>query len=71
METNETDKQPPEDEVIVVASKVKNYIKQASGLNSSGSIMAPLSAKVRKLCDEAIEKAKQDGRKTVMDRDFI
>jgi histone H3/H4 len=32
--------------------------------------MAVLSGKVRALCDQAIAKAKADGRKTVMDRDF-
>ncbi|OFZ56371.1 MAG: hypothetical protein A2428_01355 [Bdellovibrionales bacterium RIFOXYC1_FULL_54_43] len=57
-------------EVLVVASKVKNYIKTSSGLNTSSAVMEVLSDKVRQLCNEAIERAKQDGRKTVMDRDF-
>jgi histone H3/H4 len=30
----------------------------------------PLSESVRELCDRAIEKARAEGRKTVLDRDF-
>jgi hypothetical protein len=58
------------DEVLVVVSKLKNYIRDASGMNTSGNVAPTLSLIIRKLCDEAIEKAKSDGRKTVMDRDF-
>lgn len=57
-------------EVLVVASKLKNYIRTKSGMNTSGAVMEALSGKIRQLCDQAIENAKQDGRKTVMDRDF-
>ena len=57
-------------DILVVASKVKKYIKDSAGLNTSGSAMPALSAKVRELCDQAIENAKNDGRKTVMDRDL-
>lgn len=59
-----------EQEVLVVASKVKKYIKEKSGMNTSSSVLDALSTKVCALCDQAIEKAKSDGRKTVMDRDF-
>ena len=57
-------------EVLVVASKLKNYIRIQSGMNTSAAVMDALSAKVRQLCDQAIENAKKEGRKTVMDRDF-
>lgn len=57
-------------EVLVVASKVKNYIRTTSGMNTSAAVMDALSRKLRKMCDQAIEHAKQEGRKTVMDRDF-
>ena len=57
-------------EVLVVVSKLKNYIRTASGMNTASSVGPVLSDIIRKLCDEAMEKAKQDGRKTVMDRDF-
>ncbi len=57
-------------EVLVVASKLKGYIKTKSGMNTSASVMEVLSEKLRQLCDEAVAKAQQEGRKTVMDRDF-
>lgn len=57
-------------EVLVVASKIKGYIRDKSQMNTSAAVMEALSAKVRSLCDQAIENARRDGRKTVMDRDF-
>ena len=59
-----------EKEVLIVASKLKNYIREKSGMNTSANVMDALSNKVRGLCDHAIETAKSAGRKTVMDRDF-
>ena len=58
-------------EVLVVASKLKNYIKSKSGMNTSGAVMEALSGKIRQMCDMAVENAKREGRKTVMDRDFV
>lgn len=55
--------------VLVVISKVKAYIRAKSGMNTSDGIVPVLSERVRKLCDEAIESAKADGRKTVLERD--
>lgn len=57
-------------EVLVVVSKLKTYIKEKSGMNTSGGVAAVLSDAVRRMCDEAIERARNEGRKTVMDRDF-
>ncbi|MGE0615180.1 MAG: hypothetical protein AB7P04_06040 [Bacteriovoracia bacterium] len=57
-------------EVLVVISKLKKYIRDKSGMNTSSNVMEALSAKIRNLCDQAMENAKSDGRKTVMDRDF-
>ena len=57
-------------EILIVASKLKNYIRSSSGMNTSGAVIEVLSDKVRQMCDRAIEAAKSDGRKTVMDRDF-
>jgi histone H3/H4 len=39
-------------------------------MNTSGGAASTLSDAVRRLCDQAIERARADGRKTVMDRDF-
>jgi histone H3/H4 len=64
---------PAEDlpqDVLVVVSKMKAYVKARSGMNTSDGVTDVLSAKIRKLCDAAIEVAQADGRKTVMDRDF-
>lgn len=57
-------------EVLVVISKVKNYIRAQSQMNTAGSVAEALSDQVRRLCDQAIENARKDGRKTVMDRDL-
>lgn len=57
-------------DVLIVASKLKAYIRAASDMKTSGSVMEALSEKVRDLCDAAIERAKESGRTTVMDRDF-
>lgn len=57
-------------EVLIVASKLKGYIKARADMNTSGDVMNVLSEKVRELCDDAIDKARSEGRKTVLDRDF-
>lgn len=59
-----------EKETLVIASKVKAYIKDASELKCSATVIDVLSDKVRALCDEAIKGAKSDGRKTVLDKDI-
>jgi len=59
-----------EKEILVVASKLKNYIRSTSGMNTSANVMAVLSDKVRELCDQAIDNARNDKRKTIKDRDF-
>ncbi len=57
-------------DVLIVVSKLKNYVRARSGMNTSDSAVDILSDIVRELCDGAIQKAAADGRKTVMDRDF-
>jgi histone H3/H4 len=70
MENMETETSGDGKDVLVVASKVKNYIRGKSGMNTSAAVMQILSEKIRLLCDQAMNTAKSDGRKTVMDRDF-
>lgn len=60
-----------EKEVLVVVSKLKNYIRATSGMNTAGDVADILSDKMREICMGAIEHAKQEGRKTVMARDFV
>jgi histone H3/H4 len=57
-------------ETLVVVSKIKAMVKAKSGLSTSAAVMPVLSKIVEEACLKAIENAKADGRKTVMDRDF-
>jgi histone H3/H4 len=56
--------------VLVVVSKLKNYIRSTAGMSTSANVASKLSESIRRMCDQAIMNAKNDGRKTVMDRDF-
>lgn len=57
-------------EVLVVVSKMKQYIRDVSDMNTSEDVNRVLSELIRNECDKAIESARADGRKTVMARDF-
>ena len=57
-------------EILIVGSKVKKYIKSRGGLNTSAAVMQALSNKVKEICDSAIQSAKNDKRKTVMEKDI-
>lgn len=59
-----------ETEVLVVVSKLKKYVRDWSGMNTSDAAMAVLSDHLRELCREAVRRAGTDGRRTVLDRDF-
>ncbi|MEI8095436.1 MAG: hypothetical protein WCG80_14600 [Spirochaetales bacterium] len=59
-----------EKENLVITSKVKAYIKEASELKCSAAVIDVLSDKVRELCDAAIKSAKADSRKTLLEKDF-
>ncbi len=60
-----------DNEVLVVASKVKTYIKANGDMKTSSSVLTVLSDRIRSLCEQAIENARNDGSKTVLDRDFM
>lgn len=58
-------------DTLVVTSKLKAYIKEKSGgMSTSANVIPAISGIVAKLCDQAIENAQNDKRKTVMDRDL-
>ena len=61
---------PVASDVLIVMSKLKAYVRARSGMNTSDRCVDPLSEAVRELADRAIEKARSEGRKTVLDRDF-
>ncbi|MBW2286642.1 MAG: hypothetical protein JRG80_14700 [Deltaproteobacteria bacterium] len=64
-----TDEVPPR-EILIVASRLKEYIRAKSGFNTSDGVLAPLSDAVRRICDEAIANAARLERKTVLERDI-
>jgi hypothetical protein len=58
------------EEILIVASRLKDYIRARSGgFNTSDRVLEPLSDIVRRVCDQAIENARREGRITVLDRD--
>ena len=62
--------EPLPTDILVVASKVKKYIRDRSGMNTSTSTMEALTRCVIALCEKGMEKAAQAERMTVMDRDI-
>lgn len=60
-----------EEEILVVVSKVRKYVSDKSGMNTSAGVYERLSDKIRNLCDAAIQVARSQGRKTVMDKDVL
>ena len=68
----EASNDPPSDlprEVLIVASRLKEYVRARAGMNTSDRVLGPLSEIVREVCDEAIRNAERDERKTLLDRD--
>jgi histone H3/H4 len=58
-----------EDPVLVVASHMKRYIQERSGLRTSDDVLGPLSHAVARLAETACDNARAAGRKTVLARD--
>jgi len=58
-----------EDDILIVASKLKAYIKAKAGMSTAAGVMEILSDRVRKMSDKAIHRAELSSRKTVFDRD--
>lgn len=70
--TESSGKAPPatSTEILIVASRLKEYIRAQSGFNTSDRVLSPLSDIVRRVCDEAIRNAARESRMTVLDRDI-
>ena len=62
--------EPVPREVLIVASRLKEYVRARSGMNTSDRVLGPLSEIVRGVCEEAIRSAEREGRKTLLDRDI-
>ncbi len=58
------------DEVLVVVSRFKTYVRERFGVNTSDAVLDVLSDHLRAICHRAVDNAREDGRKTLMDRDF-
>lgn len=59
-----------DDEILIVASRLKDYVRAKSGFHTSDRVLEPLSEIVRRVCDEAIRHARSEGRMTILDRDI-
>ena len=57
-----------EKEMLIVGTKVKNYIR-SKGVMSSSDVLVALNAALYDLLDKAAERAKANGRKTVQGKD--
>lgn len=57
-------------EILIVANRLKDYVRARSGYNTSERVLGPLSDHVRRICDEAMQNAAREGRRTVLDRDI-
>lgn len=59
-----------EQDVLVVMSKIKGYIKTRAELRTSDGVADPLSAHLRHICRKAIQSAAANDRSTVLARDI-
>jgi histone H3/H4 len=58
-------------EMLVVSSKIKRLVREKADFNTSAETLDALSQRVEKMCLDAIERARADGRKTVKARDIV
>lgn len=58
-----------EQDILVVVSKLKKYIDDTSGMNTSGKVPEVLSDHLRRVARASICEAEAEGRKTVLERD--
>ena len=56
-------------EPLIVASKVKSYVK-ASGMMSSREFLEGLNGSIREVIDKAVKRAQENKRSTVQPRDL-
>jgi len=61
---------PEENEILIVTSRLKKYVKDKHDMSTSADVLEQLSREVRRRCDEAARYARREGRKTLKARDF-
>ena len=61
----------PADEILIVVSRFKKFLKESRGMSTSDGVMPVLSDHLRYLADQAAQRAERHGRRTVLDRDMM
>ena len=56
-------------DILVVGSKIKNYMRE-KGVKTSGELVEALSGKIYVILDAAVERAKENKRSTVRPYDL-
>ena len=54
----------------MIASRFKEFINQQSEFNTSAAVMNVISDHLRHVAMQAIDNAREEGRKTVMEQDL-
>ena len=57
-------------EILVIASRFKDFVNQQSDFNTSARVMEILSDHLRHVAMQAVDNARSDGRKTLMEQDL-
>ncbi len=57
-------------DILVIASRFKDFVSEQSEFNTSASVMSALSDHLRHVAMQAIDNAREDGRRTVMESDL-
>jgi histone H3/H4 len=70
-QTTASGRTPDAIDTLVVVSKVKKFVKDASEFNTSQCCIDALTDKIVEICRQGIENARVAGRKTVMGRDIV
>lgn len=58
------------DECLIIASKLKAYVKESGDLKCASEVITAMSNKCKEILEEAITEAKADKRKTLKARDI-
>ncbi|MDX9724661.1 MAG: hypothetical protein RBU37_28185 [Myxococcota bacterium] len=61
----------PASEMLIVVTKVKEYVRSAAGMNTSGDVAELLSAHLRSWTHEAARRALREEREQVQVSDFL
>ncbi len=62
-------KKKNEDLMLVVQSKIREYLKGKGDFNIGSDLFTAVSMNVQKMLDDAARRAKENGRKTIQARD--